>query len=208
MQAAAADRSRNHGPFGRTMTSPGPRRCPIPADDPLPPDDLRIGTRPPGLAELYRRQGPRLLRMFSRRANEAEAQDLLHDAFARVAGRVETAGPEIAEPAAYLTRIATNLLRDRAKFAVRSAAAHHQTFDDAIIAGGDEIQRLEARDALRRLEAAVTRLKPRQREVFLLQRTQGLSYAEIAEQTGMSVKGVKKQMANALFELRRELGPR
>lgn len=208
MQAAAADPPRTDGPVGRAMTRPGHNRCPIPADDPLPPDDLRVVPRPSGLADLYRRQGPRLLRLFSRRAGETDAQDLLHDAFARVAGRADTPGAVIEEPAAYLSRIATNLLRDRAKFAVRRAAAQHQTFDDDLIAGDDELQRLEARDALRRLEAAVARLKPRQREVFLLQRTQGLSYAQIAEQTGMSEKGVKKQMANALFELRRELGPR
>ena len=34
-------------------------------------------------------------------------------------------------------------------------------------------------------------------------RLDGFSYAEIAEHTGMSVKGVEKQMSRAIVELRR-----
>jgi RNA polymerase sigma-70 factor (ECF subfamily) len=36
-------------------------------------------------------------------------------------------------------------------------------------------------------------------------RLDGLSYAEIAEQTGLSVKGVEKQMSKAIAEITRML---
>jgi DNA-directed RNA polymerase specialized sigma24 family protein len=39
----------------------------------------------------------------------------------------------------------------------------------------------------------------------LLHRVEHLTYAQIAAETGMSVKGVKKQMAKALLQLRTEI---
>lgn len=156
-----------------------------------------------GVESLYRRHHGRLLRFFSRRTADPDALDLVHDTFARYADRADG---DVENPDAYLSQVAMNLLRDRAKFAVRRSAAYHQVFDDEQVIGDDPVSRLEARDLLRRLDEAVQRLKPRRRQVFLLQRVEGLTYAEIAENTGMSVKGVKKQMAKALFDLRRDFG--
>lgn len=175
-------------------------------DDPLPPEDRRMLGSRQTLDNLYRSQRPKLLRIFTRRTSNVEADDLVQEAFARYAGRSDQTVDPVVEPEAYLTRIATNLLRDRAKLAVRRATAHHQVFDDEVVGATDPLDFLEARDALRRLEAAVQRLKPRTREVFLLQRVEGMTYAQIAERVGMSAKGVKKQMAKALFELRRDVG--
>lgn len=157
-----------------------------------------------GIESLYRRHHARLMRFFSRRTHPPDAQDLVHETFARYA---DGAAGHVERPDAYLSQVAANLLRDRAKFAVRRAAAYHQVFDDEQVSGNDPVARLEARDLLRRLDAAVQRLKPRRREVFLLQRVDGLTYAQIAESTGMSVKAVKKQMAKALLDLRRDFGP-
>lgn len=112
-------------------------------------------------------------------------------------------GGVIARPEAYLRQIARNLLRDRAKAARRHAEALHVPFDDEAISDADETRRLEARDSLNRLEAAMARLKPKTREIFMAHRLDGFSYAEIAEHTGMSVKGVEKQMSRAIVELRR-----
>ncbi len=175
--------------------------------DPLPPHDRLLRSSRNLLGQLYHGERPRLLRFFARRAGTDEADDLVQETFARYAGRTDAGGSLVAEPQAYLTRVATNLLRDRAKFAVRRAAAFHQVFDDEVFIGSDPVARLETRDLLSRLDKAVQRLKPRTRRVFLLQRVDGMSYAQIAENTGMSVKAVKKQMAKALFELRRDIGP-
>ena len=59
------------------------------------------------------------------------------------------------------------------------------------------------------LHAAVTRaiaaLSEPQREVFELNRTRGLTYGEIAEQLGISVKSVEARMGRALKLLREQL---
>lgn len=69
----------------------------------------------------------------------------------------------------------------------------------------DQVAVLESRDMLRRLEAAISKLKPKTRAIFLAHRLDGLSYAEIAELTGLSVKGVEKQMSKAIAKIDRLL---
>jgi RNA polymerase sigma factor (sigma-70 family) len=52
-----------------------------------------------------------------------------------------------------------------------------------------------------RLEDAVRRLPRMQREVFLAVRLDAMSYAEIAERTGLSVQQVRRQFIKALRQL-------
>lgn len=51
--------------------------------------------------------------------------------------------------------------------------------------------------------AALERLPPKQREVFILSRQQGLSYPEIAKRQGVSVKTVEAHIMQALKTLRK-----
>jgi len=56
---------------------------------------------------------------------------------------------------------------------------------------------------LRRLyESALLKLSEKQRTVFLMSRSEGLKYFEIAERLNLSVKAVEKRMKNALDYLR------
>ena len=49
------------------------------------------------------------------------------------------------------------------------------------------------------------RLRPKTREIFMAHRIDGMTYAEIAERTGLTVKGVETQMSRALAQLDRML---
>jgi RNA polymerase sigma factor (sigma-70 family) len=157
------------------------------------------------LAELYRSESPRLVRILSRQTrNSEDAHDLVQDVFFRLA-RMGGQGALLERPQAYLRRIAANLLKDRAKMATRRSVALHVVADEEALPGLDQQKLLESRDMLKRLEAAITRLKPKTREIFVAHRVEGLTYAEIAERTGLSVKGVEKQMSKALLQLDRLL---
>ena len=61
------------------------------------------------------------------------------------------------------------------------------------------------------LEAAVAQglaaLSEPQREVFEMSRTRGLTYSEIAELLGLSVKSVEARMGRALKQMREQLAP-
>lgn len=162
------------------------------------------GGRPEPLDALYREQSQRLLRSLSRRtADREEARDLVQEIFSRLARLGAEGSLLIERPQAYLGRMASNLLRDRAKQASRHMKAGHFPADEAELAGPDQQRRLEARDMLMRVEAAMLRMRPKTREIFMAHRIDGFSYAEIAERTGISVKGVEKQMSKAIAQLDR-----
>ena len=184
------------------------RRTPpaIPDRQPLSPEDLVSRSSEDGLlAELYRSESPRLVRILSRQTrNTDEAHDLVQDVFYRLA-RLHGQRSVLEQPKAYLRRIASNLLKDRAKTAARRSVALHVVADEESLPGLDQHRLLESRDMLRRLEAAMMRLRPKTREIFVAHRVEGLTYAEIAERTGLSVKGVEKQMSKALVHLDRML---
>ena len=186
----------------RTESGPAAR---LSDDDPLPPDG-RAPSIAIGVDALYRSQAARLVRSIARRAGSPDdALDLLHDAFVRFlrlgSGRVRSL--QVERPEAYLTRTVTNLVRDRARTSVRRSADRHDSADDHILIAPDAHRLLETRDMLRHLESAMLKLRPRTRQIFLAHRLDGLSYAEIAERTGMSIKGVEKQMSRAIATIDR-----
>lgn len=172
--------------------------------DPLPPEDHLVQ---PALAldDLYRVHGPRLLRFFTRRADRQDATDLVHESFVRFASSEACRDRTVECPEAYLNQIATNLLRDRAKLALQRSLASHVPADDVPLTGTDLVAALEARDRLNRLQTALMRLKPKTRDIFLAHRLDGLSYKQIAERSGLSIKGVEWHMTKAIDHLDRTL---
>jgi len=60
-------------------------------------------------------------------------------------------------------------------------------------------------DLRRRLEEAVAAMPRKQREIFLAHRLDELSYAEIADRTGLSIRQVERQMARAIFKLCKQM---
>jgi len=156
------------------------------------------------LEEIYRAERPSLLRRLARRASVDHAEDLIQQVFVRLAARGQ-AVDAIEVPSRYLGEAVRNLERDDARVAARQGRLSHMPIDDVDIACLDPIAHLEARDRLARIEAGLDRLKPLTRNVFLARRLDGYSYAEIAQQTGLSVRGVEKQMSRAIKQLARHL---
>ena len=155
--------------------------------------------------ELYAEHSPNLIRSLTRQTGCREtARDLAQEAFERLLRTAPAHLFRLERPEAYLRRISANLARDwgRARGVAERARAGLQPLADDQV---DQVAILESRDTLRRLEAAVGRLKPRTREIFLAHRLHGLTYSEIAERTGLSVKGIEKQMSKAIAKIDRFL---
>lgn len=84
---------------------------------------------------------------------------------------------------------------------------HHQLYQDYTLlvssgnaAGTDTDVAFAELESL--YQSALEKLPPKRRQIFTLSRQQGLSYAEIAQELGISVKTVETQMAQALHFLR------
>jgi RNA polymerase sigma factor (sigma-70 family) len=153
-----------------------------------------------GLDAIYRREAPGLARYVrGRLRGAADAQDIVHDAFTRLAA----ARPKEAlrRPEAYLQRIVRNLLVDRAKRAANRV--EHLPIDHhaELAVAPDQSYAIEAEDMKRLYRDAVAALPPRTREVFLLHRVDEIGYAEIAERLNISLSTVQWHMAQAILRI-------
>jgi RNA polymerase sigma-70 factor (ECF subfamily) len=63
-------------------------------------------------------------------------------------------------------------------------------------------------ELLARIEAALLTLPRRRREIFLVVRLDGANYTELAEQTGLSLRQVEREVARAIAQIDRCLEQR
>ena len=112
--------------------------------------------------------------------------------------RVFEASKRIREPRRYALRCARNLLLSRKD--------RTQSAESELAAPGLGVAERLAVDS--ELEAALARIRPERRLVFLLRHRAGLSYEEIAELCELAPGTVASRMHHAIQELRKLLGPR
>jgi RNA polymerase sigma factor (sigma-70 family) len=141
-----------------------------------------------------------------------EIEDLMQDAFVRVLEYCKK-GAEIREPEAILVRtvqrLSMNYDRDEHRDLYTQASLDSL---DLIDPDADPLAVLEAEECLDRATRAIDTVSRKAREVFFMHRLQGLSYAQISQQTGIPVSTVEKHIARAMTALldqrRRELQQR
>lgn len=156
-------------------------------------------------AGLYRATLAPLRRYLGRLlGNSADAQDVAHDAYARVYPRIQDNSARNPEAVLYTTarRLAINQLRRREIAPVESRPL---AVEGAASAVPGVAQQVMARQELQRLEAAIAALPPGCRSVLLLRKVELLSHREISSRLGIAVSTVEKQHARALRLLRTAL---
>lgn len=152
------------------------------------------------LDELCRRFRPALLAYFLRRVpNPAEAEDLAHDVFLRLAG---VPLEQLRSADAFIFHVAANLLRDRARrWKVRAdyAATQVATADaEELETHAFDPERIEvARRSLAALVARLMELPKRTREIFILYRIENVARRDIAQAYDLSMSTVEKEVARA-----------
>ncbi|WP_395331839.1 sigma-70 family RNA polymerase sigma factor [Novosphingobium sp. BL-8H] len=170
----------------------------IAESDPLPPEDRVSIRKADWLERLYRAHRDRLVRFALRHAQSDQAADIVQQLFVRLAARGKGNPLKVDAPNAYLRQATINLIRNDARSQARRSINQHVSCDDIELADVDPVAGYEARDMLERLEAVVAELEPRTREIFLAHRIDGLSYAQIAARTNLSIKTVEKHMSRAI----------
>ena len=146
---------------------------------------------PDDLAEVYRTTYRALVRFLYRKVWDAErAADLAQEAFARAVEH----RPDNAR--GWLFIVAANLARDEARRAIRErghlALVKHEP--EPVTPAPDA--EADAATERERVRVALDRLSPRDREALLLWDA-GLSYDEIAAQTGLAKGAIGTTLARA-----------
>jgi len=160
------------------------------------------------LQALHRRLRQPLLAFFIRRVrDQAEAEDLVQEVFARMAAN-NGSGPELRSADAYVFQVAANLLRDRARRRQTQSAGITEltTAETHRNAQPDSERVIIARERLAEVSRALGELSERRRAIFLLSRLEGLQYHEIADMFGISVSAVKKHIAKTAAHLALRIG--
>ena len=151
------------------------------------------------VAKIYGEHHPWLLGWLRRKLGGADhAADLAQDTFVRVlAAQAEQRALVLREPRAYLTTVARNLLINHVQ-----RLSLEQAWLDAMaqlpepLAPSPE-QQLLVLEALHQIDAMLNGLPPKVREAFLLSQLDGLTYAQVAQRLDVTVRTVKRYMAQA-----------
>ena len=125
------------------------------------------------------------------------AQDVVQTTFMRVWEMLRSGGT--------ITRLENYMYR-----AVRNSALAYIRSEDCFTSLPEEteksvevtVEEIDTAERDARLWKAIDDMPPRRREIFLMCRRDGMSYAAIAEELGISVKTVENQLAKATSTLR------
>lgn len=158
---------------------------------------------------LARHQGRLLNYITQLTGNRQQAEDVFQETFVKAIMTIRQGNyTESGKFGAWLARIARNLVIDQ--FRQEKAEPTLSTDDDGVdilnrkelseLTVEDGMVELQIRDDVRRL---VRELPEQQREVLVMRYYQGLSFKEIAEQTGVSINTALGRMRYAILNLRR-----
>jgi RNA polymerase sigma-70 factor (ECF subfamily) len=149
---------------------------------------------------LYFRRLQKLLLRNGRTREEAE--DLIQEAFLRMQEYCG-AGREVHKPEHFLVRtvlrLAINARRDAHRDLYVDQNVEELTFVIDANPMPDEV--LAADECLERMRGALNAVSPRTRDIFFMNRLDGLTYAQIAQQMRLSISAIEKHMASALVAL-------
>jgi RNA polymerase sigma factor (sigma-70 family) len=134
--------------------------------------------------------------------SEADAQDLTHDVYLRMAGHPCLAS--VQNIRAFMFTAATNLLRDRWRKANAKFAPTLVNYEDCCLSdeAGDPCEVVDWQDRLGRVNKAIAQLPAKPKQAFELSRMQSRSYSEIADQLEVSVSMIEKHISFALNRIR------
>ncbi|MEZ6080200.1 MAG: RNA polymerase sigma factor [Pirellulaceae bacterium] len=148
---------------------------------------------------IYEQSKSRVYGLMVRMVGQQDADDLTQQVYLQMFRKLGQFNGQ-SKLETWLFRIATNealqYLRKQKRQTTASYAVDPITVDDDHLIKGEESQLVEA---------ALKRLDPGLRAVFLLKEQQGLSYCDIAESLGIPEGTVGSRLNRARKELRQEL---
>jgi RNA polymerase sigma-70 factor (ECF subfamily) len=131
--------------------------------------------------------------------SEADAKDAVQELYLKL-WNLRDHLEMVQSPPAYGTLLLKNLCIDR----IRKARPTQEP-DEALALEPPADEALENREQLQQVRAAMEELPPTQRKLLQLRVLEGLSYEEMAVQTGLSTLNIRVQVSLARKKLKQRL---
>ena len=159
----------------------------------------------PAFEQLFRSFFPGLV-LFAQKyvPDQDTAKEIAHNVFLNLWEKKEKIDTSSSLKSYLFTSVhnrCLNYIRDQKKF--DRDESHFERLDSTEFTDASDL--LEEQELEQRIYDALQALPEKCREVFTLNRFEGLKYTEIAEKLGISVKTVESQMSKALKILREKL---
>ena len=142
-----------------------------------------------------------LFAYFARRThNRDDAEDLVQEVFARIAG---VPPQDLRNPEAFLFRVASNLLRDRARRnSIKGKIIELLSYDAKMASGQPDPERIvAAKLELNRVLKVLEDLPSKTRTMFILRRFEQMTCADIAALYGITTSAVERHITRAISRL-------
>jgi len=175
---------------------------------------LNLSQQNHDLSATVRRERGRLLAYIRRWiADAAEAEDILQESFYELVLAYRMMQP-VEQAGAWLARVARNRIIDRfRRRGARPRATPHAEEGDAAVGLAELLPAAEAGPEaavmrailLAEIEAALAELPREQREVFIAQELEGVSFRELAQRSGVSINTLLARKRYAVRYLRERL---
>jgi RNA polymerase sigma factor (sigma-70 family) len=150
-----------------------------------------------GLKACFLNERPSLLRFLrARLSNPDEAEDVLQDVWLKLE---EKASGPVAQPGAYLFRMANNVATDRHRSAIQRARREEDwggVNPPSTATPSVEWAMIQS-ERLAIIDARIDALPERTRQIFRLYRYDGVARRAIAETLGVSISAIEKHLGRA-----------
>ena len=177
-------------------------------------EDHLWGVRVLRLVDLYVDAQMDLKRYLrARLPNPDDIEDVIQECYLRIQRSEKFLSGKVTNPRAFLFRVATNLLTDRARLQYRRDRDQKFMGRPIYVSDADEAPSTQptpeayavASEELSTVLQAIRKLPPKCQKALILQRFEGCSHKQIAQTMHVSKSMVEKYIAQAMLQLHRSL---
>lgn len=137
--------------------------------------------------------------------SKEEAEGVVQEVFLRIWRNRKQLNPDKSFKA-YLFTIAYHYILELFKQMNKKQAYQHEIIDDVVQFTNDTNERLNYQMLLEKVELLIEKLPPRQKQILLKRKKEGIPVKEIASQLNISPKTVENHLTEALKNIKSGLG--